>query len=43
MNDFEKSVEFVYAISVAGKSAGEIETETIDMHLKHPVAQTVHH
>ena len=35
-------MEFVHALRVAGERARQIEPETIDMHFRHPVTQTVH-
>ena len=43
MNDLEKSVELVHAISITGKGAGEIETEPVNVHFEHPIAKAVHH
>src|SRR5207249_3609986 len=36
-------MQLVHAIGVARKGGGEIEPETIDVHLKHPIAQAVHY
>ena len=42
MNDFEEGVQLVHAAGVARQSGGEIEAETVDMHLADPITQTVH-
>ena len=43
MNNVKESVQLVHAIGVARKGGGEIEAETIHVHLEHPIAQTVHY
>ena len=42
MNDFEESVQLVHALVVARQGGGEIEPETVHMHVVHPIAQAVH-
>src|SRR5205814_3430219 len=43
VNDFEKGVELIHAISITGEGAGEIETEPVNVHFEHPIAKAVHH
>ena len=42
MDDVEKCSEAIDLVQLAGEGGGEIETETIHVHLKNPVAQTIH-
>ena len=42
MNDVEERREAIHVVQFASQSAGEIEAETIDVHLRGPVAQAVH-
>ncbi len=42
MNDFEEGVQLVHAFVIARQSRGEIEAESIHMHVDHPIAQAVH-
>ena len=42
VNDFEESVQLVHSVRVAREGGGEIEAETVDMHVDHPIAQAVH-
>src|SRR4029453_18568133 len=42
VNDFEESMQLVHPIRVAREGGGEIEAETIDMHVVNPIAQAVH-
>src|SRR6185312_11336564 len=41
-DDLEKGVELVHASAVAGQSRREIETESVYMHLGHPITQAIH-
>ena len=42
VDDFEEGVQLVHATGIAREGGGEVETETVDMHLQHPIAQAVH-
>ena len=42
MDDVEKRAQLVDGVQLARERAGEVETETVDVHLEHPVAQAVH-
>ena len=39
----KKACSLFTPLRVAREGGGEIETETVDVHLEHPIAQAVHH
>src|SRR6202034_1282786 len=42
VNDVEKRAEAIDIVKFAGKGAGKIESEAIDVHFEDPVAEAVH-
>ena len=42
VDDVEEGAQLVDVVQLAGQGAGQIEAETVDVHLGHPVAQAVH-
>src|SRR5690606_38491499 len=43
MDDIEKRTQFLDAVEFTRQRGGQVEPESIDMHLLYPVAKTVHH
>ncbi len=42
MHDIEESAQFVDFMELASQGAGQIEAETVDVHMCDPVAERVH-
>src|SRR5580704_3920135 len=42
MDDVEESSQAINLMKFAGESGGEVEAEAVHVHLKNPVAQTIH-
>src|SRR5690606_11956380 len=39
----EESAAPIEAVMLSSKNGGEVEAETVDMHLQHPIPQRIHH
>ena len=42
MDDVEERAQPVHFVQFARQGCGQIESETVDVHLQHPVAKAVH-